>query len=69
MFNNLQNIAVHTPEKWVSTLPCNTFFSIFLRLITEKCHFTPENRARTAKLRVPIDSVGKKYIEICTLVT
>ena len=38
-------------------------FSIAFK--TEKFHFTPENRARTAKLSVPIDSAGKntsKYV-------
>ena len=42
------------------------FFNFFA-FKTEKFHFTPENRARTAQLSVPIDSAGKKYIEICTL--
>ena len=40
------------------------FFN-FLAFKTEKFHFTPENRARTAKLSVPIDSAGKntsKYV-------
>ena len=41
-------------------------FSIAFK--TEKFHFTPENRARTAKRSVPIDSAGKNNIEICTLV-
>ena len=29
----------------------------------KKFHFTSENRARTAKLRVPIDSAGKNILE------
>ena len=42
------------------------FFNFFA-FKTEKVHFTPKNRARIAKLSVPIDSAVKKYIEICTL--
>ena len=40
-------------------------FLNFFAFKTEKFHFSPKKRARTAKLRVPIDSVGKntsKYV-------
>ena len=44
------------------------FFNFFA-FKTEKFHLTPENRARTAKLNVPITNrfQREKYIEICTL--